>query len=714
VGAISAFYLLQSKEVENLTLKMKDYTRQLNDVFLDIELQYNPLIRELFTKEYMIYEQQGDFSQAFSSVFFNELKQAVRRVEFETLQIDEINYYKISEDGVVFETDFPMDMGLVLSKNDFFWKPFKEASPGDLILNNLGTETLTGNIRLYSYIKLPDGSFFETGIRFLGMTEYIEEKGKRTFGRGFSDLTIFDKASNPIKVGIEMTTDHRQNLNQSQSENKPVFKSNGFTHATLYFVQPSRFGVYRYILNITYYNNLIIILILLGLGLLLFLHRKRMNVHLKELSTSLVKPIQSFENKMKTFDISSAEELCDETESDIVEIRSMTKCFSDMCQKTRDSYEKIEIMNEELEESFIENQSLIEKLETFLDTPQILTAYKDVRELLFFCYQKLLSIISEADCCLVGINEDEKLVFIEGEGLDIQEICKLDLNAEKYLRKKLVLFKSFEQGKFMEEMDLHIEDPKLHQLIASIQQALIIPAVSKDRYYGHVAFYNFSGSGNKLSTDDYKIGEFFSSFLKAFLMIKEFSEVEMDIQKETIHAIIALLEKHDPYTRGHSENVAKLSMEFGAYIGLSEKTVQNLYWAGIVHDMGKILIPQNILNKPTRLTIEEFNEIKKHPVYAYDVFKNSRPMSEIALFVKHHHEKYNGKGYPDGLKGKAIPYESRILCIADAWDAMTSERVYKTCLNKTEAVSEIMQNKGEQFDPRLTEYWLNFILEKDN
>jgi len=185
----------------------------------------------------------------------------------------------------------------------------------------------------------------------------------------------------------------------------------------------------------------------------------------------------------------------------------------------------------------------------------------------------------------------------------------------------------------------------------------------------------------------------------------------MDIQKETIYAIIQLLEKHDPYTKGHSENVARLSMEFATYLGLSEKRIQDLYWAGIVHDMGKILIPQSLLNKPSRLTMREFEEIKKHPVYAYEVFKNSYPMKEIALYVKHHHEKYNGKGYPEGLKGKNIPYESRILCIADAWDAMTSERSYKDRLSKAEAVSEIIQNKGEQFDPKLVDEWLGFISE---
>ncbi len=709
ITILSAYFYIQEKEQENLILNMKDYSRQLNDVFLDIELKYNTVIRDLFTKEYLLHEQAGDFTQAFSSAFFEELKTSIKAIEFETLQIDEINYYRVSQEGVVYDTDFPLDRGLDLSQHEYFWKPFEDTSTGDIILKNLDNETLTGDIRLYSYIKLPDGSFFETGIRFNGMTEYIETKGKNTFGSLFSNLTIFKEGTNPVKVGVEMTDVHRQYLNQSETENKPILNFTGLFKGTLYYSQRSRYGLYRFVLDVNYYNNLMVIIALLLLGVLLFFHCKRMNSYLKELSASFAKPITTLENKMKTFNLSSQEENENKSESDVVEIQSMSKSFYTMCKNARDSYEEIEIMNEELEDSYLENQSLIDKMEVFLDIPQSLFSYNDMSELLSFCYKKLVNIINKTDCSLVSILRNQKLVFINGEGVDLKEINKLNLDSQKYLTKKKLLYKVFEEGEFMKEMDLHITDPKIQSLIASVNQALIIPAVTKAGYYGHVAFYNFKGSNNRLNFDDYRIAEFFSGFLKAFLMIKEFSELEINIQKETIHSIITLLEKHDPYTKGHSENVARLSREFSSYLGLSEKRVQDIYWAGIVHDMGKILLPQNILNKPTKLTMKEFEEIKRHPVYAYEVFKKSRSMKEIAKFIKHHHEKYNGKGYPDGLKGKDIPYESRIISIADAWDAMTSERVYKPGLSRSEAISEIMQNKGEQFDPQLAEKWLRFI-----
>jgi HD-GYP domain-containing protein (c-di-GMP phosphodiesterase class II) len=202
------------------------------------------------------------------------------------------------------------------------------------------------------------------------------------------------------------------------------------------------------------------------------------------------------------------------------------------------------------------------------------------------------------------------------------------------------------------------------------------------------------------------------NFLQGFLMIHELSELENEIQKETVYSMIRLLEKHDPYTKGHSENVAELASGFGEYLGLDSKKAQDLYWAGIIHDLGKILIPHTILNKPDRLTPEEFELIKKHPEYCYDVIGQSVTMKEIALYVKYHHEKYNGKGYPEGLKGEEIPFESRILALADSWDAMREERVYKKGLNYQESINEITRNAGVQFDPQLAEKWVQFIDKK--
>ncbi|HPF17714.1 MAG TPA: HD-GYP domain-containing protein [Thermotogota bacterium] len=715
IGIVAAFSIFQAKERENLLLKMKDYSRELNDIFIDIELTYNPVIQELLATQYQLILQEKLGQQAFSEDYIDAFKATIRQIPFSTLQIDTINYYRINEEGVIYETDFTTDQGLDLSQHEYFWKSFKQASPGDIILRNLDNETLTGDIRLYSYIKLPDGGFFETGIRFKGITDYIETKGYETFGKQFSDLTIFKGGSNPVKVGVELTQTHRQWLSQSESDQQPVFKLTGLTKGALYWVQQSRYGVYRYILMIDYYHNLILIAIILIGAILLAIHRSTMNAQVKSLCKAVADPIQTLEENMKQFDLSNPRIEQGNLKIDVREIQSMSESFSRMCQKAQDSYEEIQAINKDLEDSYTLNRSLMNQMEMFLDIPQSLFSQKDISELLVLNYRKLQHIISDADCSLVALNSGKKLTFIDGEGIDFHQLNRLNLDPQKYAKKKYVLFKNYEAGEFMQEMDLQLPDSDLSKIITSVNQVLIIPVVSKDDYLGHVAFYSFAGSSSNFSFDDYRIAEYFYSFLKAFLIIKEFSEYEMDIQKETIYSLIALLEQHDPYTKGHSENVAKLASEFATYLGLEEKTVEELFWAGLVHDMGKILISHHILNKPARLTLAEFEEIKKHPGYAYDALKESRSMKEIALIIKYHHEKYNGSGYPEGLKAKQIPYESRILCLCDSWDAMTSERIYKTHLTKEAAIYEIMNQKGRQFDPRLVDKWLEFLsIKSDN
>jgi HD-GYP domain-containing protein (c-di-GMP phosphodiesterase class II) len=241
------------------------------------------------------------------------------------------------------------------------------------------------------------------------------------------------------------------------------------------------------------------------------------------------------------------------------------------------------------------------------------------------------------------------------------------------------------------------------------QQALFIPIATKKRFYGSISLYTQKHSGNKFTGDDVRIAKYFAKYLDGYLLLKEFGEIEEELQKETINALIRLLEQHDPYTKGHSESVAHLASEFAHYLNLSEETAQDLFWSGIVHDMGKILIPHNILNKPGRLTEDEFDIIKKHPVYAYDALKDNQLMKDIAIHIRHHHEKYDGSGYPDGLKGEAIPYESRILALADSWDAMVSERIYKKGIDLKDAIADFKRNSGVQFDPDLVERWIKFI-----
>src|SRR5690554_4287561 len=178
-----------------------------------------------------------------------------------------------------------------------------------------------------------------------------------------------------------------------------------------------------------------------------------------------------------------------------------------------------------------------------------------------------------------------------------------------------------------------------------------------------------------------------------------------------IHPFMKILQLYDNYTEDHSKNVAELAKKIAVYMRFEQDLVNKIYLAGLVHDIGKVIIPRSILNKSGHLTVREFEKIKKHPIWGYEILKESKRLSRVAEIVLYHHERWDGKGYPKGLSGKSIPLFSRIIAVADAWDAMTSARPYRRPLSFDEAVSELSNNKGEQFAPEVIEAFYHIIEE---
>lgn len=171
-----------------------------------------------------------------------------------------------------------------------------------------------------------------------------------------------------------------------------------------------------------------------------------------------------------------------------------------------------------------------------------------------------------------------------------------------------------------------------------------------------------------------------------------------------VKGVIAALELKDPYTRGHSERVAGYALFLAKEIGkLSEVEQKSFYYACLLHDIGKVHIPDRILMKPAKLTIEEYEIIKTHPVVGTEAVKNVEGIRDSICVIRSHHERWDGKGYPDQLKGEEIPLIARVAAIADAFDAMTSSRSYRAPMPVEEAYQRIIDEKGSQFDPLLVE-----------
>ena len=169
----------------------------------------------------------------------------------------------------------------------------------------------------------------------------------------------------------------------------------------------------------------------------------------------------------------------------------------------------------------------------------------------------------------------------------------------------------------------------------------------------------------------------------------------------TLYAFVEAIEAKDPYTKQHSNRVAELGMMIGAEMGLSGEALDLLNFSGHLHDIGKIGIRDNILLKPATLTDEEYTAIKAHPIIGANIIGHLGLMSEEQTIVRHHHERWDGRGYPDGLSGKEIPFLSRILAVADAYDAMASDRAYRKRIPKEVIINTIEANSGKQFDPQV-------------
>ncbi|KNB72091.1 hypothetical protein ADS79_22295 [Brevibacillus reuszeri] len=176
------------------------------------------------------------------------------------------------------------------------------------------------------------------------------------------------------------------------------------------------------------------------------------------------------------------------------------------------------------------------------------------------------------------------------------------------------------------------------------------------------------------------------------------------------------LDARDKYTALHSENVARYAQHIAIQMGLPTRICGQIHLGGLLHDIGKIGIPESVLMKPTRLTEEEYDLIKQHPVIGYEMVKHITFFKKNGVLdaILFHHERFDGKGYPHGLRGKEIPLIARILAIADSFDAMTSNRVYRDKSNLTHAINQIRKNKGTQFDPEIVDIFLKSIEEEED
>ncbi|MBC7254167.1 MAG: HD domain-containing protein [Actinobacteria bacterium] len=242
-----------------------------------------------------------------------------------------------------------------------------------------------------------------------------------------------------------------------------------------------------------------------------------------------------------------------------------------------------------------------------------------------------------------------------------------------------------------------------------VEEVLLQPLRARGRTVGFLALFHAGHPDIEESWEEKQLAE--AVALQASLAVENAS-LYADIERgyfSTVQALAKAIEVKDPYTRGHSERVTTYALMIAEAMGLDEREKQKLKYAATLHDIGKIGIAGRVLNKPGALTEEEYTHVKTHPILGDSIVEPVEFLQEPRPIILHHHERYDGKGYPEGLKGEDIPLCARILSVADAFEAMRSDRPYRKALPLDEARMELVRNAGTQFDPRVVEVFLGIL-----
>lgn len=248
------------------------------------------------------------------------------------------------------------------------------------------------------------------------------------------------------------------------------------------------------------------------------------------------------------------------------------------------------------------------------------------------------------------------------------------------------------------------------QALPGHTQVLLQPVMRNGKVAGVFLLGEKGGDDPQVSSYDIHLLEAAAGYMGAFLDNAVLYADQQAMFMGTLRAMTAAIDAKDRYTRGHSERVAMLSKQLALAAGLGEEVAERLHICGIVHDVGKIGVPELVLGKPGRLSDEEFGFIKLHPEIGHTILKDIPLLEDILPGVMHHHERYDGKGYPSCLAGENIPLYARIIALADTFDAMSSTRSYRSAMPREKVLAEFARCAGTQFDPALAAAFLTVDL----
>jgi HD-GYP domain-containing protein (c-di-GMP phosphodiesterase class II) len=256
----------------------------------------------------------------------------------------------------------------------------------------------------------------------------------------------------------------------------------------------------------------------------------------------------------------------------------------------------------------------------------------------------------------------------------------------------------------------HREEPdeRFADLELPVVACLTAPLMVRDKAIGVISIGS-SKVGERYSSDDIEMFGNFAAQAAVALENTQLYERLQDTYLGAIGSLAAAIEARDPYTVGHSARVTQYAVAIAEAMELPSESVEELRLAGLLHDLGKIGVPDSILNKAGRLSEEEYSAIKMHPALSMRIIEPLPHLGNIIPIIYHHHERYDGNGYMDGKAGEKIPLGARIISVADSYEAMTSDRPYRKALSREEAMTELSRNAGSQFDPEVVRHFLALL-----
>ena len=342
-----------------------------------------------------------------------------------------------------------------------------------------------------------------------------------------------------------------------------------------------------------------------------------------------------------------------------------------------------------------------EDLMTFVTRNVTLNHINSEKELFSEILSEAFRLVEVADSGYVyNFDEQQHFKIIDTINSDQPDLEKIHLRDLMPIDTSVEIIEDFIL-KAINYMDKDYIKKQLKEKFVPAKESLVVVFKNNQVNYGGVVLEINKGSKKSFNEQSKEIMWALKNIAEGYFLNENYYEMDVIFQKEMIFSLIKVLEIHDAYTKGHSQGVASEAKALAQHMGLSKEAINEVYWAGLVHDVGKILISEKIINKSTQLSRDEYALIKKHPVYGYEALKNSELTKAMADIVLYHHERYDGKGYPEGLAGESIPYQSRIISIVDSYDAMISDRVYKPKKSIREALVEIEKHLSTQFDPEI-------------